>query len=66
MLVTIYFSQRMYQRRRPVTHLDEFFRIIVYNVLATLFTVALLTLFLRDFQYHRAFVLLGRRLDDRV
>ncbi len=58
-LVTIYFSQRMYRRRRPVTHLDEFFRIIVYNVLATLFTVALLTLFLRDFQYHRAFVLLG-------
>ena len=61
-LVAIYFSQRMYQRRRPVTHLDEFFRIIVYNVLATLFTVALLTLFLRDFQYHRALVLLGAGL----
>ncbi|MFN8465761.1 MAG: hypothetical protein U0X20_09435 [Caldilineaceae bacterium] len=30
-LVTIYFWQRMYQRRRPVTHLDEFFRIVVYN-----------------------------------
>jgi exopolysaccharide biosynthesis polyprenyl glycosylphosphotransferase len=58
-LITIYFSQRMYQRRRPVTHLDEFFRIIVYNVLATLFTVALLTLFLREFQYHRMFVLMG-------
>jgi exopolysaccharide biosynthesis polyprenyl glycosylphosphotransferase len=58
-LVTIYFSQRMYQRRRPVTHLDEFFRIVVNNVLATLFTVALLTLFLREFQYHRLLVLLG-------
>ncbi len=58
-LVTIYFSQRMYRRRRPVTHLDEFFRIIVNNVLATLFTVALLTLFLREFQYHRLLVLLG-------
>jgi hypothetical protein len=61
-LVTIYFAQRMYRRRRPVTHLDEFFRIIVYNVLATLFTVALLTLFLREFQYHRAFILLGAGL----
>ncbi len=61
-LVTIYFSQRMYQRRRPVTHLDEFFRIIVYNLLATLFTVALLTLFLREFQYHRAFILIGASL----
>jgi exopolysaccharide biosynthesis polyprenyl glycosylphosphotransferase len=61
-LIGIYFSQRMYQRRRPVTHLDELFRIIVYNVLATLFTVALLTLFLRDFQYHRALVLIGAAL----
>ncbi|MFN8464221.1 MAG: undecaprenyl-phosphate glucose phosphotransferase [Caldilineaceae bacterium] len=61
-LVTIYFSQRMYQRRRPVTHLDEFFRIVVYNLLATLFTVALLTLFLREFQYHRAFILIGAGL----
>jgi exopolysaccharide biosynthesis polyprenyl glycosylphosphotransferase len=61
-LIAIYFSQRMYQRRRPVTHLDELFRIIVYNVLATLFTVALLTLFLREFQYHRAFVLIGAAL----
>ena len=34
-MVVIYFSQRMYQRRRPVTHLDEFFQIIIYNVLAT-------------------------------
>ncbi|MBW7882429.1 MAG: undecaprenyl-phosphate glucose phosphotransferase [Caldilineaceae bacterium] len=58
-LITIYFAQRMYQRRRPVTHLDEFFKIIVFNLFATLFTVALLTLFLREFQYHRAFVLLG-------
>lgn len=58
-LVAIYFSQRMYQRRRPVTHLDEFFRIVVNNVLATMFTVSLLTLFLREFQYHRLLVLLG-------
>jgi exopolysaccharide biosynthesis polyprenyl glycosylphosphotransferase len=60
--ITIYFSQRMYQRRRPVSHLDEFFKIIVYNILATLFTVALLTLLLRDFQYHRALILLGSGL----
>ncbi|GIK71361.1 MAG: undecaprenyl-phosphate glucose phosphotransferase [Chloroflexota bacterium] len=61
-LVVIYFSQHMYQRRRPVTHLDELFKIIIYNTLTMLFTVALLTLLARDFQYHRAFVLLGAGL----
>ena len=61
-LITIYFSQRMYQRRRPVTHLDEFFHIITYNVFATLFTVAILTLLLHDFQYHRTFLLVGALL----
>lgn len=25
LLVAIFFSQRMYQRRRPISHLDEFF-----------------------------------------
>jgi len=60
--VVIYFSQQMYQRRRPVTHLDELFKIIIYNTLTMLFTVALLTLLARDFQYHRAFVLLGAGL----
>jgi len=61
-LIVIYFSQRMYQRRRPVTHLDEFFHIIIYNVFATLFTVAILTLLLHDFQYHRTLILLGAGL----
>ena len=61
-LVILYFSQRMYQRRRPVTHLDELFKITVYNLLAMLFSVALLTLFARDFQYHRALILLGAGL----
>ena len=61
-LVIIYFSQHMYQRRRPVTHLDEFFRIVTYNLFTTLFAVALLTLALREFQYHRAFLLLGAGL----
>lgn len=60
--LVIYFSQQMYQRRRPVTHLDEFFKIVIYNTLTMLFTVALLTLLARDFQYHRAFVLLGAGL----
>lgn len=41
-MITIYFGQRMYQRRRPVTHLDELIRITTYNILATLVTVALL------------------------
>lgn len=60
--VIIYFSQRMYQRRRPGTHLDELFKITIYNGLAMLFTVALLTLFARDFQYHRSFILFGAAL----
>jgi Undecaprenyl-phosphate glucose phosphotransferase len=59
---SIYFAQRMYQRRRPITHLDEFFKITVYNVFATLLTVALLTLLLRDFNMQRSFVLLGAGL----
>ena len=61
-LVATYFYQRMYQRRRPVTHLDEFFKIFLYNFAALVVTVALLTLLLRDFQYHRALVLLGAGL----
>ena len=64
-LVAIYFYQRMYQRRRPVTHLDEFFKILIYNLTAVVVTVALLTLFFREFDYHRAFVLLGAG-HDRV
>ena len=57
LLVGIFFFQRMYQRRRPVGHLDEFFRIIVDNILALLFTVAVLTLVLPDFVYHRTLLL---------
>lgn len=41
-----------------MTHLDELFKIAIYNVLAVLFTVALWTLFAREFQYHCA-ILLG-------
>jgi exopolysaccharide biosynthesis polyprenyl glycosylphosphotransferase len=58
-LVAVFFSQRMYQRRRPVSHLDEFFRIVFYNLFAMLISVAILTLGLPDFVYHRPFVLLG-------
>ena len=61
-MIAIYFGQRMYQRRRPVTHLDELIRITTYNILATLVTVALLTLFVRETDYHRAFILLGAAL----
>src|SRR5436190_1832931 len=34
-LVTIFFFQRMYQRRRPISHLDELFKIFSLNVFAT-------------------------------
>lgn len=58
-LIGVFFTQRMYQRRRPVSHLDEFFKIVVYNVFAMLITVAVLTLGLPDFVYHRPFIGLG-------
>ena len=61
-MITIYFSRHMYQRRRPVTHLDELIRITTYNILETLITVALLTLLVREVDYHRAFILLGAAL----
>jgi exopolysaccharide biosynthesis polyprenyl glycosylphosphotransferase len=57
LLVAIFFAQRMYQRRRPISHLDEFFKIIVHNTFASLLTVALLSLALRDFDPHRRFIL---------
>jgi exopolysaccharide biosynthesis polyprenyl glycosylphosphotransferase len=58
-LITIFFVQRMYQRRRPVSHLDEFFKIIYYNIFAMLISVALLTLGLPTFVYHRPLVLIA-------
>jgi Undecaprenyl-phosphate glucose phosphotransferase len=58
-LLLTFFSRRMYQRRRPVSHLDEFLKIALYNSFATLTTVALLTLFLPDFRYHRQIVIIA-------
>lgn len=55
-LIIIFFIQRMYQRRRPVAHLDELFKVILYNSVAVLFTVAVLTLTQPQFRYHRTFV----------
>jgi exopolysaccharide biosynthesis polyprenyl glycosylphosphotransferase len=57
LIVAIFFSQRMYQRRRPASHLDEFFKIIVYNTFAVLLTVALLGLALTNFDPHRRFII---------
>ena len=56
-LVLLFFTQRMYLRRRPVGHLDEIYKIFIYNSFATLLTVALLALLMRDFEYHRQLVL---------
>ena len=56
-LLGIFFVRRMYQRRRPIGHLDEFFKIIVFNTLAMLFTVATLALAAPDFEYHRTMLL---------
>ena len=56
LLLSLFFSQRMYQRRRPLGHLDEIFRAAKLTTLCTLLTVALVSLFLRDFVYHRTFL----------
>jgi FlaA1/EpsC-like NDP-sugar epimerase len=48
----------MYQRRRPVSHLDEFFKIVFYNLFGMLISVALLALGLPDFVYHRPLILI--------
>lgn len=51
-LITSFFTQRMYQRRRPISHFDEFFKIIAFTSFTTLLTVAVLELSLRP-DYHR-------------
>ena len=56
LLLSIFFSRGMYQRRRPLGHLDEIFRTARLTTLCTLLTVALVSLFLRDFVYHRTFL----------
>jgi exopolysaccharide biosynthesis polyprenyl glycosylphosphotransferase len=58
-LIGVFFTQRMYQRRRPVSHLDEFFKIVVYNLFSMLLTVAFLTLTLPDFEYRRPLILIA-------
>ncbi|CAN5851939.1 undecaprenyl-phosphate glucose phosphotransferase [soil metagenome] len=58
-LVTIFFAQRMYQRRRPINYLDEFFKLITLNSFATLLTVALLTLMLPKTDPGRLFFFYG-------
>lgn len=56
LLLSVFFAQRMYQRRRPVGHLDETVRTAGLVTLCILLTVALTSLFLRDFVYHRTLV----------
>lgn len=55
-IVSNFFVQRMYQRRRPSTHLNEFFKIISLNTLSVLLTVAVITLLLPNFNYRRSLV----------
>ncbi len=51
-LVISFFTQRMYQRRRPISHFDEYTKIIVFTAFTTLLTVAVLELSVRT-EYHR-------------
>ena len=58
-LITTFFVQRMYQRRRAISHLDEFFKLFTLNTFTTLITVAILTLVLPKVQPGRLFFLYG-------
>jgi exopolysaccharide biosynthesis polyprenyl glycosylphosphotransferase len=58
-LLATFLSQHMYQRRRAVSHLDEFIKIVIDNTFAALITLAILALVLPEFQYHRQFVILA-------
>jgi exopolysaccharide biosynthesis polyprenyl glycosylphosphotransferase len=62
-LLATFFAQHMYQRRRQVSHLDEFLKILLYNTFATLLTVAILALVAPEFHYHRQLVLLAWALN---
>ncbi len=65
-LVTIFFTQRMYQRRRPISYLDEFFRLFTFNTFAMLITIALLTLALPKIQPGRLFFVYGWALNIAI
>jgi exopolysaccharide biosynthesis polyprenyl glycosylphosphotransferase len=58
-LIAIFFTQRMYQRRRPISHIDETVKIFIYNTFAALLTVAVLALVLPSLEYHRQLVLIA-------
>ena len=56
LLLLSFFTQRMYQRRRPIAHLDESYRIATLTILSFLLAIAITSLIWRDFSYHRMFV----------
>jgi exopolysaccharide biosynthesis polyprenyl glycosylphosphotransferase len=58
-LIAIFFTQRMYQRRRPISHIDETVKIFMYNTFAALLTVAVLALVLPGLEYHRQLVVIA-------
>ncbi len=56
LLLLSFFSQRMYQRRRPIAHLDESYRIASLATLSFLLSIAITSLLWPDFSYHRMLV----------
>ena len=59
LLLLSFFFQHMYQRRRPIAHLDESYRIVSLTTLSFLLSIAIIALLWRDFAYHRMFVALA-------
>ncbi len=55
-LFLLFFTQHMYQRRRPIAHLDETYRILTLTTLSVLLSVAAVSLLFPDFTYHRLFL----------
>lgn len=55
-LLATFLARRMYQRRRPISHLDEFLKIALFVTFAALITIAVIAIVLPDFRYHRQVV----------
>lgn len=57
LLLAAFVWRRMYQRRRPILHLDETIKILFMNGILVLLLLAVLTMLLVDFEVYRRHVL---------
>lgn len=57
LLLGAFVWQRMYQRRRPISHLDETIKILLLNGILVMLVLALLAMFLPSFDVYRRQIL---------